>query len=158
MKFIVSTVLLSAVIISCNGNKAEKSNEIKKADWLIGDWENKSPQGDLSESWQKINDSVYKGQSYFIKGKDTLHFESIVLSETGGAVKYSPQVKGQNDDKPVDFKLTSATDKQLVFENPAHDFPQKITYAKVTNDSLVVEISGMQQGKPASEKYPMKRK
>jgi hypothetical protein len=159
MKHILfSALLLSAILAACNSNKTAQPRQITKADWLIGSWENKSEYGDLSESWQKENDSVYKGQSFFIKRKDTIHSEAIVLSEINGEVSYSPQVKGQNNDKPVDFKMTSATDKQLVFENPAHDFPQKITYTKITNDSLVAEISGKQQGKPMSEKYPMKRK
>lgn len=154
---IISALLLSAIIVSCNGKKTQ-TRQLSKAEWLIGNWENVSPYGNLSESWQKENDSVYKGQSFFIKGKDTIHAEAIVLAEENGVVNYSPQVKGQNDDKPVDFRMTSATDKQLVFENPAHDFPQKITYTKITNDSLVAEISGKQQGKPASEKFAMKKK
>ncbi len=129
-----------------------------KAYWLIGTWENKSQNGELTERWEKQNDSVYNGESFFIKGKDTIHSEQIVLSETDGKVKYSPKVKGQNDDKPVDFTMTTVTDKQLVFENQSHDFPQKITYTKITNDSLVAEISGNHQGRPMSEKYPMKRK
>ena len=45
-----------------------------------------------------------------------------------------------------------------MFENPGHDFPKKISYTKITNDSLVAEISGQQQGKPASEKFAMKKK
>jgi hypothetical protein len=157
-KTIIPALLLSVILMSCNGSKPARTRQLAKADWLVGTWENKSPYGNLSESWLKENDSVYKGQSFFIKGKDTIHSEAIVLSELKGEVNYSPQVKGQNNDKPVDFKMTSATDKQLVFENPAHDFPQKITYTKITNDSLVAEISGKQQGKPASEQFGMKRK
>jgi len=157
-RILLSGLILSAIIISCNGTKKDTTLQLSKAEWLIGTWENKSPYGDLSESWQKENDSIFKGQSFFIKGKDTIHSESIVLSEIAGKVKYSPQVKGQNDDKPVDFTMTLANDRQLVFENPLHDFPQKITYTKITADSLVAEISGKQQGKPMSEKYPMKRR
>lgn len=157
MKRILFSALALSVVISCKDKKTTQPNQIAKADWLIGSWENKSPYGNLSENWQKENDSVYKGQSFFIKGNDTIHSEAIILSEINGQVKYSPQVEGQNDNKPVDFKMTSATVSHLVFENPAHDFPQKITYTKITNDSLVAEISGKQQGKPVSEKYPMKR-
>jgi hypothetical protein len=157
-KITISALLLSVILMSCNGSKPTQTRQLEKAEWLVGEWENKSPFGNLSESWQKQNDSLFNGQSFFIKGKDTIHSEAIVLSELKGVVTYSPQVKGQNDDKPVDFKMTSATDKQLVFENPTHDFPQKITYTKITNDSLVAEISGKQQGKPASEQFGMTKK
>jgi hypothetical protein len=73
-------------------------------------------------------------------------------------VLYIPIVKGQNNDQPVVFLLTKQTPKQLVFENPKHDYPQKIVYKKVNENSLVATISGIQQGKESSESYTMKKK
>jgi hypothetical protein len=70
---------------------------------------------------------------------------------------YTATVEGQNDDKPVAFKLTTATEKQMVFENPKHDYPQKISYTQITPDSVVAKISGIQQGKPSSEQFSMKK-
>lgn len=35
----------------------------------------------------------------------------------------------------------------MVFENPAHDYPNKIVYQKVGNDSLVAEIFGKKMEK-----------
>lgn len=143
---------------ACKKETEKQPGQIAKAEWLIGSWENKSEFGDLSENWTKVNDSTFQGTSYFIKGKDTLHSETVELSQKGDALIYSPNVKGQNGDLPVAFKMTSATANTLVFENPAHDFPQKISYKMITKDSIVAEISGKQGGKPASEAYPMGRK
>jgi hypothetical protein len=53
--------------------------------------------------------------------------------------------------------LTTAKEKQMVFENPKHDYPKKIIYTQITPDSLVVKISGIQQGKPSSEQFSIKR-
>ncbi|MFT3794118.1 DUF6265 family protein [Flavobacterium sp.] len=145
-------------IISCDKKAEKQPAQITKADWLLGDWENKTPQGDLSESWQKANDSTYNGASYFIKGKDTLFAESVVLSEKNGEVLYTVTAKGQNNDLPVAFKMTTATAKQIIFENPAHDFPTKIQYQLVNKDSIVAQISGKQEGKPASETFAFGRK
>jgi len=127
-------------------------------DWLIGTWENNMEQGRLSETWEKTNDSTLSGKSYFIRDKDTLNNETIVLTQKGSELLYIPTVNGQNNDQPVVFKMTKSTAKQLVFENQQHDFPKKITYTLVNKDSLVASISGTSQGKPASETYPMKRK
>lgn len=90
--------------------------------------------------------------------KDTLHSESIVLTQTKEALIYRPTVKGQNNDQPVDFKLTSDLENSFTFENPKHDYPQKIVYKKLNDKSLVATISGIQQGKQSSESYPMKKK
>lgn len=150
-------LLLLLAIVSCKEFDSNEKDKIKAARWLLGNWENNSADGNLSETWKKINDSTFQAQSYFIKEKDTLHFETITLQQKGEQLTYSAAVKGQNEDKPVSFKLTTGTEKQLVFENPKHDYPQKISYTQITPDSLVAQISGMQQGKPSSEQFSMKK-
>ena len=158
MKQIILSLSILAMLASCKKGKEGNVRAIEKAAWLVGNWENRSPEGSLSEIWTKENDSVYHGQSYFIKSKDTLHFETISLTQVGDAVFYTPTVVGQNGDKPVPFKMTAITDKQMVFENPAHDYPQKIVYKKISSDRLIATISGKQQGKQTQESYPMAKK
>ena len=80
-----------------------------------------------------------------------------MIEERNGEVYYVPTVKTQNAGKAVEFKMTYSTDKEWVFENPQHDFPQKITYTMITGDSLVAEISGTIEGQLRSEKFPMKK-
>ena len=150
-------LLLLLAIVSCKEFDSNEKDKIKAARWLLGNWENNSADGNLSETWKKINDSTFQAQSYFIKEKDTLHFETITLQQKGEQLTYSAAVKGQNEDKPVSFKLTTGTEKQLVFENPKHDYPQKISYTQITPDSLVAQISVMQQGKPSLEQFSMKK-
>lgn len=144
-------------MVSCKDSDSNKNEKIKAASWLLGNWENKSADGNLTENWEKVNDSTFQAQSYYIKEKDTVHFESIVLQQKGENLTYTATVKGQNNDKPVSFKLKTATDKQLAFENLKHDYPQKISYTQITPDSLVAKISGIQQGKPSSEQFSMKK-
>ncbi|MEN2401028.1 DUF6265 family protein [Flavobacterium sp. MC2016-06] len=154
----ITFIALVLAFVSCQKTVSVEKDRIKTADWLIGDWENKSPEGVLSENWQKLNDSTFSAASYFIKGKDTLHFESIILAQLGETLTYKATVKGQNDDKPVEFPSTISNNKQLVFENPKHDYPQKITYTKGANNTLTAEISGNLQGKLTSEKFIMTKK
>jgi hypothetical protein len=66
-------------------------------------------------------------------------------------------VKDQNAGLPVAFTLTQASENRLVFENPAHDFPQKITYTRITGDSLLAEISGTINSEEKSQQFPMTR-
>ena len=150
-------ILLLLVIVSCKNSDSNKNEKIKAASWLLGNWENKSADGNLTENWEKVNDSTFQAQSYYIKEKDTVHFESIILQQKGENLTYTATVKGQNNDKPVAFKLTTGTEKQLAFENLKHDYPQKISYTQITPDSLVAKISGIQQGKPSSEQFSMKK-
>jgi hypothetical protein len=92
-----------------------------------------------------------------MKGKDTLHFEKIQIKQKGEALYYIATIRGQNNDKPVTFMHNDTIEKQLVFENPKHDYPQKIAYSKITKDSISIQISGIQQGKSSSERFSMKK-
>ena len=150
-------ILLLLAIVSCKNSDSNEKEKIKAASWLIGKWENNSVDGNLEETWKKVNDSTFQAESYFIKEKDTLHFESITLQQKGEELTYSATVKGQNEGEAVAFKLTKATEKEMTFENPKHDYPQKISYTLIAVDNLVAKISGIQQGKPSSESYSMKK-
>ncbi len=159
MKNTLSILFIIVILSSCGKSKIDAPRPIEKAEWLLGTWENASPDGKMTETWIRENDSVFSGQAFYITAKnDTLHSETIALNESDDILVYTPIVQGQNDGKPVSFKLTSSKSNQLTFENPAHDFPKKIVYTKITNDSIVAEISGIQQEKPSSEKFPLKRK
>lgn len=165
----LASVFAIGAIMSCKENK-EVTTEIltepkpktyakmAKVAWLTGNWGHTSKEGALTENWVKANDSVMHGESYFVVGeKDTVFAETVELAETNGKMVYTVTVPGQNEEKPVPFELTSANENQLVFENPKHDYPNKIVYNKIGNDSVMAEISGMQKGKPASEQFGMKR-
>lgn len=132
---------------------SEKYQAVEMAYWLIGNWQNKSAKGLLTEVWTKENDSTLVGQSYFIAGADTLSFENIRLEQRNNILSYVPTVRDQNMGQAVYFTLTSSTDSTLVFENPEHDFPQKISYIKMANDSLVAEVSAVVDGKVKSQTF-----
>jgi hypothetical protein len=154
----ITLLMLLLAIVSCKKTESVEKDKIKIADWLIGTWENKSPDGVLTETWQKVNDSTFSATSYFIKTKDTLHSEKIILSQKGEMLMYSATVNGQNNDKAIDFGSTTETENKLVFENPSHDYPQKITYTKSSNNTIIGEISGNLRGKMTTERFIMLKK
>jgi hypothetical protein len=130
---------------------------LNKAVWLIGTWENRTSDGSIYETWEIVNDSVYAGKSYAANDMDTMVFETVQLRQKQENLYYIPSVANQNNSQPVSFKSTSVTENILVFENPEHDFPQKITYTRVNKDSLVAEISGELNGKKGSQTFMMRK-
>lgn len=149
-------ILITSAYIS-QAQSSTKYNELKKAVWLLGSWQQKSAKGITTESWQKLNDSTYQAQSYELRGKDTVSAETIRLEQHGSNLYYIPTVKNQNDGKPVIFTSTKSGAGKLIFENPTHDFPQKISYTQISKDSLLAEISGISKGKLRAVKFPMGR-
>jgi hypothetical protein len=69
---------------------------------------------------------------------------------TDKTVFYTPTVPDQNDAKPVPFRMVSYEGHVVVFENPDHDFPQRIVYRFVPRiadavdaDSMYVSVSSL---------------
>ena len=151
-------VLLASLLLVISCKKDNLADKLNPAQWIIGSWEQKTDKGILTESWQRQNDSVFVGSCYFINESDTLHRETILLEQRADSITYSANVKGQNNDKAVPFRLTTANTNSLVFENPAHDYPQKIVYQKSKSNGLLVTISGILHGKKSVEKYNFSKK
>lgn len=167
---ILSAAILSSLLFSCQQKPKEDATTtddlkstpktyafIDKASWLIGNWGHTSKEGILTETWVKTNDSLYKGETHFVVGKDTVFWEKVDLIQDNGKLSYIASVPGQNNEKPVRFDMTSMNDSLIIFENPAHDYPNKIVYNKIGKDSVFAEIFGTQKGKPATEKFAMKK-
>ncbi len=135
----------------------KQPNDISKASWLIGTWENKTSRGSMYETWTKLNDKELSGKSYIIKEKDTMVFETVRLVQEQDGLFYIPTVKNQNAGLPVRFAAKTFSETQLIFENLQHDFPQIISYQKINADSLVAETSGTKNGQERKQIFPMKR-
>lgn len=155
MKIIILSAVFSMVIF-CSWT-FQQNNKIKKAEWLLGTWENKTQRGSIYETWTKTNEYELSGKSFMLKEKDTIVFETVQLLQEKSSLFYIPQVKNENEGLPVRFKEKLISDNELVFGNQLHDFPQIISYTKICADSLVAEISGTKNGKERSQKFPMKR-
>jgi len=161
-----SVVIVGAFLLlqSCNkydanGKLIKEYEELSKANWLLGNWEKKDSLGTLTESWKTLNDSTFVGQSFYITmKKDTVHRETIELIQKGDFLRYSATVQGENNGLPTSFQMTESTDSLLVFENPKHDYPQKIRYQLNADKSIIATISGKQKGKESSEGYLMQKK
>lgn len=140
-----------------NQNLSSKKNLLEQANWFLGSWQNKSNRGDFYENWSRINDSLYQAESFVLVKKDTVFYEQVRLMQKNDSLYMIVSVRNQNKEKPVSFYLTQNLKNKLTFENPKHDFPTKIIYKKVANDSMVASIEGLQNGKRVEEYFPMKK-
>ena len=157
IRYIKLLLLIAGITLVHTSFAQQKTNLIAQAKWVIGSWKNQSAKTLDMETWKKLNDSTLLGINYSLAGADTVSSERICLQQRRGKLYYIPIVRNQNGGKAVTFTLTSSNNKHLVFENPEHDFPQKITYTQITNDSLVAEISGTRKGRQKAIQFPMKR-
>lgn len=134
MKYILGflTLFLTQVVLAQSGFPS----------FLQGTWkvENK----DAYEHWDKLNDHTLKGFSYQLKDGQMTITEYLDISQTKQEITYTATVLNQNQGQGVNFKLTK-TDSAFTFENPNHDFPQKIRYQKLNDAAVFVHVSGGNQ-------------
>jgi hypothetical protein len=137
-----------------NGNEIKEYEELNKANFLLGEWEKKDSIGVLKEKWIAIDDSTFTGTSFFIiNEKDTIHRESMELMQDGEYLIYRTTIKGENKDEPIPFQKIDEKDSLLVFTNPKHEYPNKISYQLNKDKTVKTTISGIIKGKKSSETY-----
>jgi hypothetical protein len=94
---------------------------------LKGNWIKKSTSGTEIEHWEENNEG-FTGYGAKIQNADTLITEALRIFKHNGVWQYEAKVKNQNQGAPVLFTLTQSGRNGFTFENPEHDFPQKIRY------------------------------
>lgn len=133
------------------------NDQLRDLHWLAGWWQQVTPEGTIFETWVKNEDGSMAGSGGFIKGTDTMVSETIALKVIDNVVQYIPTVKDQNNGAPVPFKMTYAAADSFLFENPGHDFPDKITYRRIDAQHMTARISGTPGGNPHAEAFEMTR-
>ena len=133
-----------AMMASC-----KPSSDIDKLSWLEGDWY--VTNYGTYEKWETTDEGI-RGWGYRNPDNFEDTWEDILIHEVEGEMIYSVTVKGQNDDKPIDYKMTVLEEGKVSFENKEHDFPQTITYSK-TDDGMLATLTGMMQGTEQSMEF-----
>lgn len=123
MKFIL-LIVLGVVAIN-----STLTSDFSPLHWLAGMWEMPKPNGTIRlETWESKGLTALSGKGMKVMKGDTTYLETIELYSDHAEIWYTPTVPDQNNNQPVAFKLVSSVDHQYTFENPHHDFPQRIVY------------------------------
>lgn len=133
-------ILLPLIIVSCQSNPPEHHQFFNR---MIGDWQMKDKP--VVEKWTQ-NDGNYSAVVIVTSGTDKLVTEEIRIIENENGVFYEAHVADQNQGSAVLFKLISSEEQKIIFENKAHDFPQRITYELIEKDKLIATIEGILEG------------
>jgi hypothetical protein len=95
------------------------------------------------------------GMSRTVANEKTVEYEFIVLrQDANGDIFYVAKPSGQPE---ASFKLTRGSATEAVFENPEHDFPQRISYKLNPDGTLLAAIDGTKAGKIRRVEFPYKR-
>jgi uncharacterized protein DUF6265 len=104
----------------------------------------------VEEHWLAPAGGSLFGVSRTVAGGKTVDFEFLQLRDLPDGLTYIAKPSRQPE---ASFKMTSKTADEVVFENPQHDFPQRIRY-RLSGESLHARIEGTVDGKPRAIDFP----
>ncbi len=144
----VSTLTLMMLLLfgceSAPDDPWKDTGELQKFKWLAGSWQSKRGDKSSIESWQLAEGPSMAGIGMSIRDGDTTVVETMTLTEANGKIVFTADVRG--NPAPVPFEMVEWDSSRAVFENTGHDFPQRIIYFPIDDDSLHVRIEGDQNG------------
>ena len=113
--------------------------------WMAGQWTREAGDRWTEESWTLPRGGVLLGHSRSGRGDSLREFEFLrVQAGADGVPAYIAQPGGR---APVVFPLVRRDGMSATFENPAHDYPQRIAYARDGN-TMTATISLIDGSKP----------
>jgi len=124
---------------------------ITRLRWMAGCWERRAGTRLVEEQWMEPRGRMMLGVSRTVRGDTLVEYEQIRIYERGGKLVFAAQPSGQT---PSEFESTEVGDSVVVFENPKHDFPQRIVYCRVGLDSMLARVEGISRGKQRVVSFP----
>jgi hypothetical protein len=125
-------------------SSAAQESGVARLQWIAGCWVSDDGKERTEEFWLKPAGQSMIGLSRTVAGGKTVFIEYAQIAEAKGEIAYTVAL-GMGA-RPVSFKLIKSSDSEAVFENPAHDFPQRIIYRRESRDSLFARIEGKEKG------------
>ncbi len=119
------------------GAGAAQEAKISDVGWLGGCWIASSERRVTEETWMAPSGGMMVDMSRSVRDGVATGYEFLLLRVIEGHLVYSAHPSGQ---EPTDFRATSVSSSLLRFENPLHDFPQRIDYVRVSRDSVVAKV------------------
>jgi len=117
--------------------------------WMAGSWRLDAHGTRVEEQWTTAAGGIMIGMSKTVPAKGKTMFEFVRIAEVDGKLAYLAMPDGQ---LPTTFPLKSSTDSRIVFENPQHDFPQRVIYWRA-GEKLCARIEGTMNGKAEGEEW-----
>lgn len=121
--------------------------------FMTGCWAFEANGRRVEEHWMAPAGGSLMGDSRTVAGGKTVEYEFLQIRDLPEGLTYIAKPSNQPEAK---FVLSGKTADEVVFENPAHDFPQRIRY-RLAGDSLRARIEGNLGGKPRGIDFPYTR-
>ena len=125
--------------------------------FMRGCWEIARPEGKskITEQWMEPSGGTLIGMSRTVRDGKTTGYEFMRIEARPDGVYFISKPSGNSEE--TSFKLKQFIRGNAVFENPSHDFPQRVIYRSDKSDTLSARIEGTMNGKASGLDFAYKR-
>jgi hypothetical protein len=149
----MSTWLACAVILAASPVSTPTAR-VSQLSWLAGSWASDTAGTRIEEHWMAPLGGEMVGMHRDVVRGKAASFEFFRIVDEPGGFAYLSSPKGRPATR---FGLKEIAARKVVFENPTHDFPQRVLYWLDEKGSLHARIEGTWNGKPESEDWEWRR-
>ena len=144
-------LVLPVMLIVASGAvyPGEKKDDLDQLNWLVGAWRQTKKGVVTEEHWIPPSGGMMLGVNRTVRDAGKTSFEFLRIAKTEKGISYFASPAGR---PAVEFPLVECKDNRAVFENPKHDFPQRIIYT-LKDGALHARIEGTIGGKARSMEW-----
>jgi hypothetical protein len=143
----------TALLLLATPAFAQAPPTLDRLAFMTGDWVQQDGDGATRETWLSPRSGVMAGVGQTYRSGRPADIEFMKIGERDGGLVFTAVLAGQ---PPTDFKLIPDGKGRIVFENPEHDFPQRVIYWPCETD-LCARIEGTVDGKPQGMAWRYRR-
>ncbi len=132
------TIALISLALALPTALAHAATTVQQLDWISGHWCSSGNGEKIEEIWLPAHGAVMLGMSRTRDGDRTSGFEYMRIVMVDQRPGFIAQPGGR---PPVTFLRTDGDRNWVRFENPEHDFPQRIEYRR-RGETLHASIAG----------------
>lgn len=137
-KYLLPIVLLFLLVMPTPAQESERTME-DVAGFFSGVWQIEGKE--TYEEWVVCQGDL-TGRGYkLIDGEEQVS-ETLKIDIIEGKLTLLATVPDQNEGKTVAFTAVKSAEDEYAFANPAHDFPKKIIYKKISPTEMLVQVLG----------------
>jgi hypothetical protein len=149
MRFLIVVLLASAAFPIA----AQAPSSVADLSWMGGCWRQETAGRVIDEVWMAPAGGLMLGTGRTVANGRIAEYEFMQIREDAGRIVFTARPSGQQE---ASFTMVRGGPRDVVFENLAHDFPQRVIYRREA-DTLIGRIEGSQNGKTAAVAYPLRR-
>jgi hypothetical protein len=149
---LMRTVLMLLVVFAPLTVELSAQSTVDELSWMSGCWRQESAGRVVDEMWMTPGGGALFGIGRTVARGRVVSYEFMRIHDDGG-LTFTSKPSGQAE---ASFKVLKRGAREIVFENLAHDFPQRVMY-RLDGDTLIGRIEGTEKGKPGSAEFPMRR-